>query len=207
MAPLCRPRANIHQLVCAPRALQKSTHFWDPSKSTPLVAKSPIGRPLDANGSILHTFWIHFGNHFSSYFRYFSEPLKTWILQYLTTLLLVLSIQKALILGPLFYHFFDPILGPPLEEPFGPPWPPKVPTLVSPCRFWTLFGTPLGSKMAAWGTQGVHQTVHKTGPGRNLCPEGVPRAIFIDFGTPLGGQGAHLGPPWATEGAFLGPLG
>ena len=39
-APLCRPRANIHRLCCAPGALQKSTHFWDPSKSTTGVTKS-----------------------------------------------------------------------------------------------------------------------------------------------------------------------
>ena len=39
-APLGRPKPNIHRLFCGPGALQKSTHFWDPSKSTPWVAKS-----------------------------------------------------------------------------------------------------------------------------------------------------------------------
>ena len=57
------------------------------------------------------------------------------------------SITKALILGPLFDHFFDPILGPPLEEPFGPPWPPKVPTLPPHVDFEPFLGPPLGSKM------------------------------------------------------------
>ena len=183
-APLGRPRANIHRLFGAPGALQKSTHFWDPSKSTPWVAKSPLGRPLAANGSILHTFWIHFGNHFSSYFRYFSEPLKTWILQYLTAFLKVLAIPKALILGPLFYHFFDPILGPPLEEPFGPPWPPKVPTLPPHVDFGVILGPPLGSKMGPWSDHGRPKRTKKGGPpSRARRPETVLEATCVPKGS------------------------
>ena len=67
-------------------------------------------------------------------------------LQYLTSLLKVLSVHKALILEPLFVHFSDPILGPPLEEPFGPPWPPKVPTLPPHVDFGTFLGPPWGPK-------------------------------------------------------------
>ena len=157
------------------------------------MAKSPLGRPLAAKGFILHT--------------YFSEPLKTWILQYLTAFLKVLGIPKALILGPLFDHFFDTILGPPLEEPFGPPWPPTVPTLPPHVDFGLFVGPPLGSKMGARAAKGLPKTVHKRGPGNDPCPQGVPRAILIDFGDHLGGQSALLAPPWVTQGAFLGPLG
>ena len=64
------------------------------------------------------------------------------------------SITKALILGPLFDHFFDPILGPPFEEPFGPPWPPKVPTLPPHVDFGVILGPPLGSKMGPWSAHG-----------------------------------------------------
>ena len=57
-----------------------------------------------------------------------------------------LCITKALILGPLFYNFFDPILGPPFEEPFGPPCPPKVPTLPPHVDFEPFLGPPLDPK-------------------------------------------------------------
>ena len=62
------------------------------------------------------------------------------------TLLKVLAIQKALILEPLFYHFFDPILGPPFEEPFGPLWLLKVPTLPPHVDFGPFLGPPWGPK-------------------------------------------------------------
>jgi hypothetical protein len=41
-----------------------------------------------------------------------------------------------LTLGPLFDHFFDPILEPSLEEPFGQHWSPKVPTFPPHVDFW-----------------------------------------------------------------------
>ena len=62
----------------------------------------------------------------------------------------MLASKKALILGPIFDHFFDPILGPPLGEPFGPPCPPRCRPWPPQCRFWSLFGTPLGAKMGPW---------------------------------------------------------
>ena len=68
------------------------------------------------------------------------------------------GITKAIFLGPLFNHFFDPILGPPFEEPFeepfGPPWPQKVPTLPPHVDFETFLGSPLGSKMGPWSAHG-----------------------------------------------------
>ena len=81
------------------------------SSVTPGCSLAPPGRSWAVIGSPF-TCWIHFGSHFSSDFLYFSEPLKTWILQYLTAFLNVLAIPKALILGHLFDHFFYPILGP-----------------------------------------------------------------------------------------------
>ena len=104
------------------------------------------------------------------------------------------SIAKALILGPLLDHFFDPILGPPFEEPFGPPWPPKVPTLASPCRFWTLFGTPLGSKMAPWGTQGDPKPCTKWVLEATRVQKGS-RKPFLSI----------LGPPWVAKAPIWDP--
>ena len=168
------------------------------------MAKSPLGRPWAANGSILHTCWIHFGSHFSSYFQYFSEPLKTWNLQYLTAFLKVLAIPKALILGPFFDHFFDPILGPPLEEPFGPPWPPKVPTLPPHVDSGPFFGTPPGIHNGTLERPGAPRKCQKSQlpesriasrdrHGSDPCPKGVPQAILIDVGTSLGGKAAFWG--------------
>ena len=68
------------------------------SSVTPGCSLAPPGRSWAVIGSPF-TCWIHFGSHFSSYFLYFSEPLKTWILQYLTAFLNVLAIPKALILN------------------------------------------------------------------------------------------------------------
>ena len=38
--------------------------------------------------------------------------------------------------------------------------------------------------------------------GNDQCSKGVPQAIPIDFGTPLGDLGARWDPPWVTQGAF-----
>ena len=78
------------------------------------------------------------------------------------------SITKALFLGPLFDHFFDPILGPPFEEPFGPPWPPKVPTLPPHVDFGPFLGPPLDPKWDLGATRCA-----KEGPKRE-----VPRDTF-----------------------------
>ena len=43
--------------------------------------------------------------------------------------------------------------------------------------------------------------------GSDPCPKGVPQAILIDFGTPLGDQGSLLGPPWVTKVLIRDPLG
>ena len=100
------------------------------------------------------------------------------------------------------YHF-----GTPFGRAFWPTLAPKGADLASPCRFWSLFGTPPGVQNGPRGAQGLPKTVHKRGPGNDPCPQGVPRAILIDFGNHLGGQSALLAPPWVTQGAFLGPLG
>ena len=124
-----------------------------PSTSCP--HRFPLGAAVSR--SAYNAFGRHFGTHFLSYFCYFSEPLKTWNLQYISTCLKVLAIPKALILGPLFDHLFDPILGPPFGEPFGPPWPPKVPTLPPHVGFDPFLGPPLGPKWdlgAPMGGQG-----------------------------------------------------
>ena len=114
------------------------------------------------------------------------------------------SITKALILGPLFDHFFDPILGPPLEEPFGPPWPPKVPTLPPHVDFGPFLGPPLDPKWALGATKCgqraqkdwsfERRSTSRNHPGIDLCSKGVPRAIPIDSGPPLGDQGSVLEP-------------
>ena len=129
-----------------PGAVQKTTHFRTPSKSTPGGGKVDPCRPWAANGSIFHSFGVHFGSHFTSYFPYFSKPLKTLILHYLTVLLIILGIQKALISGHLFDHFFAPILGPPFGEPFGALWRPGVPSEPRHVDFGPFLGTAWGPK-------------------------------------------------------------
>ena len=47
-----RPEAPIHRLFRDPRGLRKSTDFRTPQNRPRWVAKSPIGRPMAANGSI-----------------------------------------------------------------------------------------------------------------------------------------------------------
>ena len=100
------------------------------------------------------------------------------------------------------YHF-----GTPFGRAFWPTLVPKGADLASPCRFWSLFGTPPGVQNGPRGAQGLPKTVHKRGPGSDPCPQEVQRTILIGLGDHLGGQSALLAPPWMTQGAFLGHLG
>ena len=63
-APPSRPEANIHRLFGDPRGLRKSIDFRTPQNRPRWVTKSPIGRPMAANGSIWDAFGCHFGTHF-----------------------------------------------------------------------------------------------------------------------------------------------
>ena len=138
-------------------------------------------------------------------------------LQYLTALFLILSIQKAFILRPLFDHFFDPILGHPFEEPFGPPWPPKVPTLPPHVDFGVILGPPLDPKWDLGAPTGGQRGQKGWSPelrsrsrlrlGSALCANGIPKAILIDFGTPLVDQGPLLETPWVTKVLIRDPRG
>ena len=89
------------------------------------------------------------------------------------------------------YHF-----GTPFGRAFWATLAPKGADLASPCRFWTLFGTPPGVQNGPRGAQGLPKTVHKRGPENDPCPQGVPRAILIDFWIPL-----------VTKAPFWEPLG
>ena len=136
------------------------------------------------------------GPIFLSSVQYFSEPFETLILHNLTILFKVLSIPKALILGSLFDHFFDSNLGPPLEEPFGSPLPPKVPTSPPHVDFGTISGPPgiqnrplerpgaANKVQKGWSPE--RRSTSRGRPGNDLCSKGVPQAILIDFGTPVG---------------------
>ena len=150
-APLCRPRANIHRLF-APRVTPKSTHFGTSQKST----RGWQRRPLAALWPPMAPFCILFGSILGAIFHHFSILFRTpqnlfFAIPY--SVFEGFSNLKALILGPLFDHFFDPILGPPSEEPFGPPWPPKVPTLPPHVDFGPFLGSPLDPKWALGATR------------------------------------------------------
>ena len=94
---------------------------------------------LDSSGSPFYDFGIDFGAILGAIFHHFSILFRTpqnlvFAIPY--SVFEGFSNLKALILGPLFDHFFDPILEPPLEEPFGQHWSLKVPTFPPHVDFW-----------------------------------------------------------------------
>ena len=116
-----------------------------------------------------------------------------------------------------FLSFFRPHFGTPFGRAFWPTLAPKGADLASPCRFWNLFGTPLGSKMGPWSDQVRPEMAKKTSPpSRCRRPEtilemtcvpkgsqepflstlGPPCVTKGPFWNPLNDQGAHSGPPW-----------
>ena len=144
-APLCRPRANIHRLF-APQGHSKNRPIFGTSQNRPRWWQS---RPLAALWPPMVPFCILVGSILGAIFHHISILFRTpqnldFAIPY--SVFEGFSHLKALILGPLFDHFFDPILGPPLEEPFGPPWPPKVPTLPPHVDFGSFLGPPLDPK-------------------------------------------------------------
>ena len=102
-------------------------------------------RPLAALWPPMAPFCILFGSILEAIFHHISILFRTpqnlvFAIPY--SVFEGFSNLKALILGSLFDHFFDLILGPPLEEPFGPPWSPKVPTLPPHVDFEPFLGPP-----------------------------------------------------------------
>ena len=108
------------------------------------------------------------------------------------------------------YHF-----GTPFGRAFWPTLAPKVPTLPPHVDFGTFLGPPWGPKWdlgAPMGGQGGQKgwspelgSRSRLGLGRALCANGVPKAILIDFGTPLGDQGPLFRTPLGEQGAHSGP--
>ncbi len=205
-SPPSRPNANIHRLFGDPGSLQKSTDFRDPQnrprwgQSRPLAAPRPPMAPFGRlSGSILGPIFDYFLILFlNPQNQDFAIPYHTFC---------DFSIPKALIFGPLFDNFFDPILGPPLEEPFGPSWPPKVPTLPPHVDFGAFLGPPMGSKMGPWSAQGRPRGAKKAGSSSYargpVCVLDAPCA-------PKGSREPFLstwGPPWVIKVPFWDPLG
>ena len=96
---------------------------------------------------------------------------------------------------------------------------PRGAYLASPCRFWSLFGTPLTHQN---GTLGCPAALKSTGtapwaprwgsrghPWRTLCPKGGPGKDFCRFCDPLGSlrvpSGRQGGGPEGTLGAPCAP--
>ena len=95
-----------------PRGTPKVDPFLGPLKIDPVGDKvapwPPFGRQ-----------WLHFACFLDPFwepifiiFRYFSEPLKTWFLQYLTAFLKVLAIQKLSFWDPFSITFSTPFWDP-----------------------------------------------------------------------------------------------
>jgi hypothetical protein len=159
-APLCRPRANIHRLF-APQGHSKNRPIFGTSQNRPRWWQS---RPLAALWPPMAPFCILFGSILGAIFHHFSILFRTpqnldFAIPY--SVFEGFSNLKALILGPLFDHFFDPILGPPLEEPFGPPWSPKVPTLPPHVDFGPFLGPPLDPKWDLGATRGGQEKLKR----------------------------------------------
>ena len=130
---------------------------------------------LDSSGSPFYDFGIDFGAILGAIFHHFSILFRTpqnlvFAIPY--SVFEGFSNLKALILGPLFDHFFDPILGPPLEEPFGPPWPPKVPTLPPHVDFGPFLGSPLDPKWDLGATRCAQEGLKKPASRK---PDRIPR--------------------------------
>ena len=109
--------------------------------------------------------------------------------------------------GTPFRSLFRSHFGTPFGRAFWPFLAPQGADLASPCRFWSIFGTPLGSKMGPWSDQGR--------PGRSkrasskLCGGG-PVAALDATCAPKGSREpflSTLGPSWVTKGPFWDPLG
>ena len=83
-------------------------------------------------------------------FCFFSKPLKTFILEYLTLLFEGLGIQRTLILRLIFAALFDLIFGPPFGQLFGQIWGPEVPILRPPVDFGTFLRTPWVPNGGLW---------------------------------------------------------
>ena len=111
------------------------------------MAKSPLGPPRAANGSIWENFGVHFGTHFY-HILILSSTLKTKKLQYLPSLFEILASQKLSFWDPFSITFSTPFWDPLWESllaHLGPqrcrPWQPQV-------DFGAFLGPPWGPK---WG--------------------------------------------------------
>ena len=106
-----------------------------------------------------------------------------------------------------FQSLFRPHFGTPFGRAFWPFLAPQGAERASPCRFWTIFGTPLGSKMGPWSDQGRPRKAKKGG-----TPSGARGPVCVLEATcfPKGSREPFLsilGPPWVTKAPFWDPLG
>ena len=129
------PKANDHRFVGPPGASQKTIHFRTPSKSTPGGGKVDPCWPWAANGSIFHSFGIHFGSHFTSYFFIlFQTPQNLdFALPYCT--FASFKHPKSSHFETPFHSLFRPHFGTPFGRAFWPTLAPQGADLASPCRF------------------------------------------------------------------------
>ena len=215
VATLCRPKANIHRLFAPPGSLQKSTHFWDPSKSTPWVAKVAPWPPFGRQGLHFGYFWAPFREPFLLRFLIlFQTPQNLdFAIPYFT--FACFKHPKRCHFRTPFQSLFRPHFGTPFGRAFWPFLAPQGADQASPCRFWTIFGTPRGPKWSLGATRGGQgkpkrevprvtlevpfaswkRPFFQRGPAshsyRFRHPLKPPRRIF---GTPLGDIRLVLGP-------------
>ena len=100
-----------------------------------------------------------------------------------------------------------PHFGTPFGRAFWPTLAAKGADLASPCRFWTLFRTPLGSKMGPWSDQGrpwVLMSFSWALLGRSWSLLNSPWAPLVSPWAPLGTHWAALGRSCSLSGTSWG---
>ena len=198
MRPFAAPGLASVDLL-RPKEPPKIDPFLGPLKIDPVGGKVAPWPPFGRQG--LHL----------AYFR-FSFVVKCFIIFLILfrppqNLVFALPYGTFACFRTLFLSLVRPHFGTTFGRAFWPFLAPQGAERASPCRFWTIFGTPPGSKMEPWSDQGRPEKPKQA--SRKLCGGG-PVCVLEAPCFPKGSREPFLSifeTPWVTKAHFWDPLG